>query len=55
VKAGDLLLNPVREAFEANLLNIYKGKIEIKISELHETDAALLGSASLIYRQVFKE
>jgi glucokinase len=55
VKAGDLLLNPVREAFEANLLNIYKGKIEIKISELHETDAALLGSASLIYRHVFKE
>jgi glucokinase len=55
VKAGDLLLNPVREAFEANLLNIYRGKIKIKISELHESDAALLGSASLIYREAFKE
>ena len=49
VKAGDLLLNPVRETFEANLLPIYKGKISIKISELHESDAALLGAGSLLF------
>ena len=49
VKAGDLLLNPVRETFEANLLPIYKGKISIKISELHESDAAILGAGSLLF------
>jgi glucokinase len=49
VKAGDLLLNPVRETFEANLLPIYKGKTAIKISELHESDAALLGAGSLLF------
>jgi glucokinase len=49
VKAGDLLLNQVRETFEANLLPIYKGKISIKISELHESDAAILGAGSLLF------
>lgn len=49
VKAGDLLLNPVHKTFEANLLPIYKGKISIKISELHESDAALLGAGSLLF------
>ena len=49
VKAGELLLKPVRESFEENLLPIYRGKISIKISELHESDAALLGAGSLLF------
>lgn len=55
VKAGSLLLDPVKASFEKNLLNIYQGKIQIKVSELHESDAALLGSASLIYKNVYHE
>lgn len=51
VKAGDLLLNPVKSAFEANLLNIYRNKIQIEVSSLHESDAALLGSASLVFNR----
>lgn len=51
VKAGALLLDPVRATFEANLLHIYRGRIAIVVSALHESDAALIGSASLIFSQ----
>jgi len=46
-KSGDLIMNPVKEAFERNLLGIYKGKIKILISELKESDAAVLGASAL--------
>jgi glucokinase len=46
--AGDLLLIPTRIYMEENLLNIYKNKVEIRLSGLPEDDAALLGAASLI-------
>lgn len=47
--AGDLLLKPTRASFKANLLNIYRDKVSIKVSELPENDAAILGAASLIW------
>ena len=46
--AGDLLLVPTRRYFEENLLNIYKNKVEIRLSGLPEDHAALLGAASLV-------
>lgn len=46
-KSGDLIMNPVREAFEKNLLSIYKGKIKILLSEMKEADAAILGASAL--------
>jgi glucokinase len=46
--AGDLLLIPTRLYMEESLLNIYKNKVEIRLSGLPEDDAALLGAASLI-------
>lgn len=49
--AGDLLFEPVRRHFEANLLNIYQGKTTILPSGLSESDAAILGAASLIWQQ----
>ncbi len=52
VKAGDLLLNPTRKSFEENLLNIYKGKIKVLPSQLDENDAAILGAASLIWKEL---
>ncbi|MCH8031144.1 MAG: ROK family protein [Bacteroidetes bacterium] len=48
--AGDLLFEPVRRHFEANLLNIYQGKTAILPSGLSESDAAILGAASLIWQ-----
>ena len=49
--AGDLLFPAVRRHMEENLLNIYKGKVDILPSGLPENDAALLGAASLIWNQ----
>ncbi len=46
-KAGDLILEPVKRHMELNLLNIYKGKVKIMMSELKESDAAVLGASAL--------
>ena len=48
VKAGDVLLNPVRKSFEEHLCFIFKGSVEIKVSELPDNDAAILGAAALV-------
>jgi len=47
-KAADLMLEPIKEAMENNLLQIYKGKVQLLCSSLPETDAAILGAAALI-------
>jgi glucokinase len=49
-QAGDLIFEPTRKSFEENLLNIYKGKIEILPSGLAENEAAILGAASLVFK-----
>lgn len=46
-KAGDLLLKPLRNAMEKNMLSIWKGKVKILTSELKEADAAVLGASAL--------
>ncbi|MDO5017091.1 MAG: ROK family protein [Porphyromonas sp.] len=46
-KAGDILLEPVKRHMEQNLLNIYKDKVKIMVSELKESDAAILGASAL--------
>ncbi len=52
--AGDLILNPTRKYFEDNLLEIYKGKVKILFSELNGTNAAVLGAAALMYKELEK-
>lgn len=47
-KAGDLLMNPLRESMEENLLTIWKGKVKLLFSQLPEDDAAVMGAASLV-------
>jgi hypothetical protein len=44
---GELLMAPLREHFEEALLNIYRGKVELMLSELPEDDAGILGAAAL--------
>lgn len=46
-KAGSILLEPVKRHMEQNLLNIYKDKVKILVSELKESDAAVLGASAL--------
>ena len=51
IRAGELLYKPTRESFERHLLNNYKGHIHIHPSSLHESDAAVLGAASIIWQE----
>ncbi|MDH6354224.1 glucokinase [Dysgonomonas sp. PH5-45] len=46
-KAGALIMNPVKESMENNVMNIYKGKTKLLVSELKESDAAILGASAL--------
>lgn len=46
-KSGDLLMNPIRESLEKNTLFCYKGKTKLLLSELKESDAAVLGASAL--------
>ena len=47
VKAGEVLLKPLRKYFEENLLFTFKGKVEIKVSQLDDNDVAIIGAAAL--------
>lgn len=51
-RSGDMIFNPTIKNFEKNLLKIYAGKIKILPSSLKESDAAILGSASLIWNEL---
>ena len=47
--AGELMMNPIRENMEDNLLPLWKGKIKLFFSELKEADAAVLGASALAW------
>ncbi|MDR0331968.1 MAG: ROK family protein [Dysgonamonadaceae bacterium] len=46
-KAGDLIMKPIRESMEKNMVSIYRGKVKLMFSELKESDAAVLGASAL--------
>lgn len=46
-KSGELLLKPLREAMDKNMLSVFKGKPKVMLSELKEADAAVLGASAL--------
>lgn len=48
VKAGEVLLKPVRESFDRNVLSNYAGKVKILVSQLKQNDVAILGAAALV-------
>jgi glucokinase len=48
-KAGDLIMKPVREHMEMNLLPIFQNKVKLLFSELKESDAAILGASALAW------
>jgi len=48
-KAGDLIIKPVREHLEKNILPIFRNKVKLIFSELKESDAAILGASALVW------
>ena len=50
-KAGDILFGPTSEVLESNLLSVFNNKIKILQSGLDAGDAAVLGSAALIWHE----
>lgn len=46
-KVGKPLLEPLQASFEEHLLNIYQGKCDIRMSQLHANEVAILGAAAL--------
>lgn len=46
-KAGDLIMNPIKKAYEENVLKVYKGKAKLLVSELDGASAAVLGASAL--------
>ena len=47
VKAGEVLMGPVRRSFKKNLCFVYDGSVEVRVSELPDNNAAILGAAAL--------
>lgn len=46
-KSGEYIMRPIRESYEKNVMGVFKGKTKILISELKESDAAVLGASAL--------
>ena len=46
-KAGDLIMDPIKRAYEENVLAVYKGKAKLLVSELDGAGAAVLGASAL--------
>lgn len=46
-RSGEMLLKPLREEFEKALMPVFRGKTKIILSELKESDAAVLGASAL--------
>lgn len=51
IKAGVILMDPVKENMEKNLLSIFQNKVKLIFSELKESDAAILGASALVWEK----
>ncbi|MCU0334352.1 MAG: ROK family protein [Chitinophagaceae bacterium] len=50
-KAGELIMKPVRQHMEENLLPIFRNKVKLVFSLLKESDAAILGASALVWEK----
>jgi glucokinase len=46
-KAGDLIMNPIRKAYDEHVMKIFKGKAKLLVSSLKGSEAAVLGASAL--------
>ena len=47
VKAGELIMKPIREAYDAHVMNIFRGKAQFLVSGLDGASAAVLGASAV--------
>jgi glucokinase len=52
VKAGHFLLDPLQKYMEEYMLFVFKNKVKLQVSELMDKNAAILGSAALIWEHL---
>ncbi|MCK9179395.1 MAG: ROK family protein [Bacteroides sp.] len=48
-KSGKYIIEPIQKAIDANILKIFKGKTRLLVSELKDSDAAVLGASALAW------
>lgn len=48
-RSKGLILDPTRKSMEENLLNIYKGTVDVKLSEISSKNTAILGAAAFMW------
>lgn len=48
-KAGDLIMRPIEESMNRHLLPIFRGKVRLLVSDLKDSDAAILGASALAW------
>ena len=46
-KAGDLIMDPIRRAYDEHVMNVYKGKAQFLVSGLDGASAAVLGASAI--------
>lgn len=51
-QSGSSFAGKVKQYMEEDILNIYKNKVEIRISSLHDKNAAVLGACSLVWNEI---
>lgn len=51
-QSGKPFAEKVKRYLEDSILNIYQNKIEIRISSLHDKNAAVLGASSLVWNEI---
>ena len=47
VKAGDLIMNPIKKAYDESVLKVYQGKAKFLVSGLDGSSAAVLGASAV--------
>ena len=47
VKAGDLIMDPIKRAYNDHVMNIFKGKAQFLVSGLDGASAAVLGASAI--------
>ena len=47
VKAGELIMKPIREAYNEHVMNVFKGKAKFLVSGLDGASAAVLGASAI--------
>ncbi len=50
-KSGDYLMKPLEKSMNDNALSGFKGKTQLKLSELKDADAAILGASALVWEK----